>query len=334
MRLRKPSALVALAALAGACGGPEPSGVAMREYELSVRLGPEQVAAAQKGAEAFPPSFNPGIDTGEFAFPRHRSSGGGTTRTPGPGVSCPTANPNATPRLDPTTNVAGLAPVGRYRWRVQGERKLLGMTVPVDLYEQRLVQNARRTGPATFAFETVQPTLAGTEIVTYEVRTAATSQDVSAGSTRVVAGEPERGIVLRRIERFDRDGNPVGEFDFGIGLLVLPLPVRPGEHFTSTAVDRTNGITMQNEGTVLNKDRVDACGEPVDGWVVAGRLARSSPRPNEPSTVAEYRYIVGTQYGGMLLREEIDRQGDPNDTVKLNAHIAGLDPAPLPEAGR
>jgi hypothetical protein len=334
LRRRLAAATSAFAFLFTACVSTTPPSVTMRDFKTDVRVGPAELAAAHESAQALPSSFNPPIDEGQVEFsvqpgqtttPRRT-----TTRPTTPVLPCPTAAPSATPDEQPSDNVTKLPREGSYRWRGEGERMIAAFKVPIAGFHNRLVRSVQGT-LAEFTFQTVQPVLSGNEVTTWRVRTDTPSEDVSGPGVRTVVGAPGRGIAIVGIERVDAKGQPTGfSFKPAVGVTIVPLPLRPGESFTSTDADPRTGVTLQNSAEVLRKERVDACGKVVDGWLVKGTLTRSTTG-SSGTVAAQYEYVVAPQLGGVLVRENVDRQGDPEDTVKATYTIGQLDPDPLPK---
>jgi hypothetical protein len=71
---------------------------------------------------------------------------------------------------------------------------------------------------------------------------------------------------------------------------------------------------MQFTSTVSGKARVDACGTPLDSWILEvkdGKLISPTQNLDFSST-----YYLGTEYGGLMLRERTAFAGtDGSDGV-------------------
>ncbi len=79
----------------------------------------------------------------------------------------------------------------------------------------------------------------------------------------------------------------------------------------------------------MKRERVDACGEVVDGWLVQATQTFSGPAQTAPPRT--YNYIVAPQLGGIIISEEVHTataQGNTDVTFSLGQ----LKPAPLPPA--
>ena len=304
-------------------------------------------------------------DTGGGDFSRPKSGRPRLPRvTPlnPPKSTCPPAALTAFPAKEAGQTVDGVPAEGQYRWKRTGTQTLAtlpGVKLPVSGFEQRLVRNVTKVSDTEYTFETVQPDLGTniTTISTFKVKTAAVSKTVSppvappdlthptapvplpvtppgTGPTlpkapvpdSVSAGDPERGISLVKIQRVDAAGNS-SELTFTPAVLYLPLEVVPGEDFNAVGIDARTGSVLQNQAKVVKRERVDACGDVVDGWVVEATQTFSGTGQTAPPRT--YRYIVAPQLGGIIISEEIHTataQGNTDVTFSLGQ----LKPSPLP----
>ena len=229
--------------------------------------------------------------------------------------------------------------VGAYRWKREGEVRdvrFANIPIRVDGFEQRLVRNIVERSPDTdpttgvqspvFEFDTVQDDLTTRARVvrTWRIRKGALSvgsdaspipvPGVTSSTTR--AGEPDRGLALVRQVTTDAAGVE-HVFAPATPLLVLPFPVRPGEVFSSSAVDPSTFQVMAfSNATVGVAERVDACGTVVEGWPVAGTFQFVGPTGD--AVTFNYRAVVVPQLGGVIAAEQIDQgvEGGPGMNVK------------------
>lgn len=234
---------------------------------------------------------------------------------------CPEAKINAFPLEEATFESQRPPADGAYRWRRAGTQTVDGVTVPVSGFETRFVTGARRLSDSTFTFKTSQVGLDGrTAVTTWTVN----SEPVSAAAQGGSAGEPERGLTLNRIETFGRDGKQQAAFAPTPGILFLPLSVDPDERWTSVGGDPLTGQVLEHVAQVEGRVRVDACGELVDGWQVT-----ATQRLNGGQAVRTYRYVVATQYGGIIVGEQVDGSSG-GGAIKVTFNIAEV-PAPARE---
>ena len=303
------------------------------------------------------------VDGGPVALQRPRS-GPRARLTPLQPVksTCPPAALTAFPAKEAGITVDGVPAEGQYRWKRQGTQTvptLPGVKLPIGGFEQRLVRNVTRVSDTEFTFETVQPELAGgvTTISTFKVKIGAISKTVTPPVSppdvthptspvplpvappvtnptlpkppipdSVSAGDPERGISLVKLQRVDAEGN-TSEISFSPGVLYLPLEIQTGEQFTSVGIDPRTGSVLENKAKVLSRERVDACGDVVDGWAVESTQTFSGTSATAPPRT--YRYIIAPQLGGIIISEEIHTAG-AQDNTDVTLSLGQLKPAPLP----
>ena len=277
-------------------------------------------------------------------------------------AACPPAAMTAFPAKEAGQTLEGVPAQGQYRWKRSGTQTLANLpnvTLPVSGFEQRLVRNIVPISSSEFTFETVQPEL-GTDITTistFKVKIGAASKTVTppvdpSNLTRrrtpvplpvsppgsrptlppppipgsVSVGDPERGISLMKLQRVDRAGN-TSELTFSPAVLYLPLDVVPGEEFNSIGIDPRTGSVLQHQAKVTKRDRVDACGDIVDGWVVESTQTFSGPGQTAPPRA--YKYIVAPQLGGLIISEEI-HISTPQVTSDVVLSLGQVNPSPLP----
>jgi len=275
---------------------------------------------------------------------------------------CPPAALTAFPAKEAGLTVDGLPAVGQYRWKRTGTQTLAnlpGVKLPVAGFEQRLVRNVVRVSDTEYTFETVQPELGSdvTTISTFKVKTGAVSTTVTPpveppdpnhpprsvplpvqvpGTQPALpkapvpqtlsVGDPERGISLVRLQRVDAAGNS-SEVDFSPGVLYLPLAIVPGEEWNAVGVDPRTGSVLQHQAKVVKRQRVDACGDMVDGWAVEATQTFSGGGQTSPPRT--YRYIVAPQLGGIIISEQIQTTTAAG-TTDVTLSLGQLQPSPLP----
>ncbi|MGH9004753.1 MAG: hypothetical protein ACRDYV_16635, partial [Acidimicrobiia bacterium] len=292
------------------------------------------------------------------SFPAPRAPRPPTTRLPRPTplnppkAACPPAALNAFPAVEAGLTVAGLPAEGQYRWKRTGTQTMAtlpNVAIPISGFEQRLIREVKKVSETEFTFQTVQPELGTgvTVLQTFKVKTDAVSRGVeppvqtiplerpeqlpdevpfpsnpSVPSRRV--GDPERGISLMRIERVDAQGNS-SVLNFTPAVLFLPLAIEPGESFESVGIDSRSGQVLQHQAQVVRRERVDACGEIVDGWVVEANQTFSG----SGTATRTYRYIIAPQLGGVMISEQVKITA-PEGTLDVTFSLGQTKPAPLP----
>jgi hypothetical protein len=121
----------------------------------------------------------------------------------------------------------------------------------------------------------------------------------------------------------DKKGNTVSSFEPITGLLLLPLPVQQGLQFQSVAIDSKTGEEATFNATVLPRQRVDACGELLEGWEVKGDQTFSG------ATTRTEDLIVAPQLGGIVISDAI-AQTNGTDGIDTVSTIGQSKPDPLP----
>lgn len=292
------------------------------------------------------------------SFPAPRAPRAPTTRQPRPTplnpskAACPPAALNAFPATEAGLTLAGMPAEGQYRWKRTGTQTMAtlpGVAIPISGFEQRLIREVKKVSETEFTFQTVQPELGTgvTVLSTFKVKTEGVSRGVEppiqtiplerpkelpkevpfptnpqVPSRRV--GDPERGISLQRIERIDAQGNS-SVLNFTPAVLYLPLPIEPGESFESVGIDSRTGQVLQHQAQVVRRERVDACGEIVDGWAIEATQTFSG----QGTTTRTYRYLIAPQLGGLPISEQIKITA-PEGTLDVTFSLGQTKPTPLP----
>jgi hypothetical protein len=346
--------LVAIAALAvvttGACVQPDPPSVGIKSLAADIVFGatpieeeeaqpaafnPQPAAAVESEVDELPPQI--------FEPPQPKSFPRPPFQAPRPApVPCPEAAIDEFPDVIAPQNVpTGVRPKeGVYRWKKTGTRTLpSGITEEITGFEQRAIRNViqgaadpAKPGRERFTFEMAQPSGDRVAITRYAVDTLATSaeQNSPAGDLRVSTGEPERGVVIDAVSYTDASGSSSDRgFTPLSGLLLTPLPIRTGESFQSVAVDATTQQMWRYTAQLVKRDRVDACGEILDGWRTEGTLTVSGSGGGE----REFTVIVSPQFGGIPIMERFKGTDADGAAYDITYTIGQLEPSPFPTSG-
>lgn len=354
------AACLAVGFLSAACVQPGPPTVGMSKVEASLVFGitdvPQPVPSpVEQVAEIIRPSaVAPVADAPEpeeevpFQFakpfvPRFNQP------TAPPEEACPEASISAAPKIAPQPRISGPVRPGVSEWRIQAVQTVTGpdgSKTPdpsAEIGVPRIVRNVVERSTTRYTFEEVS-TLGNEGVVrvsTYEVNTAALNRNPSNGVGIVVTpgvGEPERGITLVKEELQDvNTGQARVTFEPTSGLLLLPLPVVAGERFASTATDPRTGETRTHEALVLERQRVDACGELIDGWGVTyqrrqgDNAVETAITSANPDAVVEHTMVFATQYGGVPILENFRlKEGQcERCPFEFKQRVGQLDPDPL-----
>lgn len=244
-----------------------------------------------------------------------------------PAEECPKAPPTATARDVVEVNISGPPAEGLYRWQRSGTQTVPGIEQPIEIsgFDRRIVRNYNEISDTVFEFQTVQTKLDSPNVIVSTFRVNTNPTQVAPGGAVVIeeprANEAEGGVALVKVEEFDQSGEAVGSpFEPTTGLLLLPLPVNSGEEYRSVANDPKTGQAIVHDAKVLGRTRIDACGEVVDGWEVEATQVRSD---NESTT---YKYLVATQYGGLLIQEGQTGTTAEGGEFDLTFTLGQLDP--------
>jgi hypothetical protein len=309
MRRRNAFALVVAVTVLGGCARSETAGLHVKGYAANLVFSANPRPPVQPPGMSGPTAPVPiTIDLPTAVFNDRPFTGPPLAPRP----VCAQAKPGAG-ALEPATPVApaGRRPeVGAYRWKRSGTQGISatngGGAAKVDLtgFERRVVRDVREvSGDGTFAYQTVKPDLGGaTYVTTWQVKPEALQERVSELDVAFSVGDPERGLSIKAIDSFDASNQMTGSFRPTTGLLVLPLPVVPGEQFTSVAVDPQTFQAAEFQAQVVSRDRVDACGDYVEGWRVSGTLTFSGAPPEQ------YDILVAPQLGTLVISEHVVTQ--------------------------
>lgn len=262
-------------------------------------------------------------------------------------VACPEAPVTAAPLVAPQPRITGDPRPGVTKWRETGYITVKNFETQQpqrqdfdSVGDPRLIRNFKRLGPQLYTFEEVVSSSDDITVTTYQVNNGAVTANPSDGVGIVATpgvGEPERGIVIKSIRTSSKQtGQLVYEFaPTGAGLLMLPLPVVAGERFTSTAVDPRSGQVISHDATVQERQRIDACGELIDGWGVdyMRRQTGESEFGALNATVdIEFHSVFATQYGGVPILRRIVAPEDLCNTIcplDITERVGQVDPSPL-----
>lgn len=323
------AALIAVAFLGSACVSAKPHGLRVGKGQTDVVYGASESPPAQGAGTTVPFVPTGDVLVGDFEVTQEGKLVPKRRPTPLPPiVACPEAAATAVP-AQPAGPTVPAAPVeGRYKWKREGTIKAAGPDgTPFDRgltgFESRaLVDVVSEEG--AFSFKVVQedPRTGILMRITYRVKTGATRVQTPAASASANQGDP-LGVRLVRIEYLDPEtGDPIPSRTFAPSppIPLLPLPVVQGATFAATSVDATTGV-IEVAAQVVERRRVDACGDVVDGWHV-----KSTWRRTGRADLA-YEYIIATQLGAMTIYERRDEEGESME--KADYSLAQLKPSPV-----
>jgi hypothetical protein len=314
-------ALLATASyLTAACAHQHAPGTTVKSFQANLTFGVKPMATPANFA---PGPVEPGAARLDALLPEQLTAPFFPTklRPPlGSQVPCPQAGNNAFPKDPAGLTVLNPPAVGSYRWKRAGQMTpaKFPAAVPISGFEQRVIQQVSAVQttmhPTTnepgilFTYQTVQPQL-GTQTLVRTTWQVKSNSPQSVGQTPIVqgtpnvrAGDPENGIVIKKIETLDLSGNVIGQpFAPVTGLLMLPLPIFQGDHFTSTATDPVLGEVGQIQATIGAKTLVDACGELTEGWEVTGTETFTGTQTETRSFTDVFSLVLG----GIVAHEKL-----------------------------
>jgi hypothetical protein len=347
-----------------ACVHPEPPTVGMSKVEANLVFGidavpePVQTPVEQVVAQYAPPppAADDEVAVEEAPAPSFDFNAGPKVPLLRPAVTserkaeCAAAPITAAAEVPPQPRISGDVLTGTSKWRLEGfltERPVGGEATRLDIADAadfpRSIRNVKKISDTRYSFEVVKAgdKLTGSDavtITTYEVNTAGVFVNPSQGVGTVATpgvGEPERGIVITKIQTVDpQSGQQLNKFEPQVGLLVLPLPVVSGDSYQSTAIDPSTGQTMTLDAVVIGRDRIDACGTLVDGWRVDAKQRSSGGLATAAALTIEYDVstIFATQYGGIPIFEKYAYAAEDCSLCpfEFRSRLGQFPPDPLP----
>ena len=310
---RAPTAavLLALVLTAGACtSGPAP-GVNVRSVATDLVYGIPPTPDPAPPANTAPEPVAPLGTVIRPSGPQPQK----TLEPIQPRDVCPDPKVDDFPR-PATSAVDGRPAEGSYRWIVDGTRVTQIGRIRLASAEVRQIQNVQTTTMG-FEFTMAQRDYGSQDTVftTFEVRNA----------------QSEDGVYLTQIQRVNSEREVT--FDPAPAVLVLPLPVEFGTEFSSVGVDPVSQEALRHQGTVKDRQRVNACGRWMDGWFVDAQ--RTFVGADGGVSQANYDYTVAVQFGAMLAFEHVESPCAPNEenecpdaepTLEFDAHIGQVEP--------
>ena len=313
-----------LAMLTGACGGPErPLNMGFKEIPSDVVLGDQTAATVPAGesSDGGAPVFN--LPPSIVALPPPRfDSVPRPVSAPPARPPCPTADPLQAPALEAPSTIDAPPAAGTYFFRNKGDYNVSGA-------------NPRRGAFPPMSFRTVKTTFQSGDGRVFDFTVAETLLDTTTTTTyRVVRaadiggaaeGTAEAGLYIRHIETRSSEGETAA-FTPTPELRLAALPLVRGARVEARGVDPTTATTMAFASTVAGKSRVDACGEPLDSFTLElteGRLIAPQQDLQFAAT-----YAVGTQFGGLVLRDTVAFTGTDGDAGVSRTNTSTISQVP------
>jgi hypothetical protein len=278
-----------------ACGGPQrPVDIGFKEVPSDVILGAHATPSPAPGPTATPTSTTAPPPPSVVALPPPTFDVGPEpvpTPVATPPPTCGTANPLQTPAREAPPTIPAPPAKGFYVFRNVGSYAVSGADArkgTFPLTSLRTVGNIVRTSDTSFTFDVSDLLGDVTTTTTYDVV-----------GTPIVPTALPAGLYLKQVKSVR--GQSSSTFAPAPELALAAFPLVRGAAVSSSGVDPQTATSMKFTSTVTGKQRVDACGTPLDSWVLEltdGKLI--SPTQNLDFSAT---YSVGTEYGGLLLRE-------------------------------
>jgi hypothetical protein len=304
--VRRVAALCALV-LVSACGGPPREvDIGFKEVPSDVILGAHATPTPMPGPVATPGPVAPPPPSVITLPPPTFDSGPEPTPSllAPPPPDCPTANPLQAPAREAPPAISTPPVKGVYIFRNVGSYAISGADARKGTFPAsslRTVGNIVRNSDTSFTFDVSELLGDVTTTTTYDV----------IGTALVPTAVPA-GLYLKQVKSVR--GQSSSTFAPSPELELAAFPLVRGASVTSSGVDPQSATSMQFTSTVTGKARVDACGTPLDSWVLElkdGKLISPTQNLDFSST-----YNVGTEYGGLMLRERTAFAGtDGSDGV-------------------
>jgi len=215
--------------------------------------------------------------------------------------SCPADDPLAAPKLEAPTSIGKPPVAGAYLFDNLGTFTVSGANARSGVFPPRTLRVVGNVSgqPGAFTYDVAERVGDTTITTTYGVKSQAS-----------LPGE-EPGIFILRMTYQRADGR-TGDFTPTPPLKLAALPLVRGAMTEQRGVDAQTQTVMTFRSTVEGKARVFACGEPLDTWTVhlqEGTLLSPTQDLEFDST-----YQLGTQFGGIVLRDLVAFRGQDGDS--------------------
>jgi hypothetical protein len=247
-----------------------------------------------------------------------------------PVIRCPEAPETSVPEEAAPREMSGLPEEGSYKWVLDGYTTLNRNRFPIRNHVQtHWLTDLNITDPgqpeANYEWKMVEVEGISTVTQTYVVDKTTPQQ---------------QGLKLAAIER-RTPGLPIESFRPNPPILLLPNDFMAGNDqvFRSAGVDPQTFQALEHTAFVLERRRVDACGEILDSWFVDGQQELISREANGEvtRTPINFDYYVATNRGGMIIQSvteapcpSIGQNGrcNPEGETFIVSHIGQVNPGP------
>lgn len=309
--------VLALALVAGGCGGPQP------KLTFGGKAVPVNVSFGKPG-EDDPRSNQPFVlapvlgGVGVIPVAEERPTTKITQPAPPPPppplVFCPQADPTDPadlPKAEAGRDFAGAPKLGLLPTRIEGKYTVNDKVEQFKETIQRFVFSSNTEANGTIRFG----------VFTQARGVSATSSYVSTQAADRVPGS--FGLDSIQTEGRGIDGRP--SFRSPKPLTLMQMRPTPGLTWTDATTDPLSGAAFTVSGKVIGKSRIDACGQLVDAWQVALTQTVVTPLQRIDS---EITYWVATQYGGLIVQESVSWRGTAGTDTVSGDYVATVNKDP------
>ena len=351
-RLRLIAATLCLLGLT-ACGPKQSVSLGVQDVTTDILLTGNHPTPAPTLPPAPPPPGFPFVPT-----PVQPTGDGNHIPLPPPPIDEPPAPPAACPQAPVYANPTTAAPnrptappkEGSYTTRVDGSFSLSGTSTANGSYGPAGARKVSNVGTLAGGVGWVYDITDEAGLVTsYEVVPQQVGQQTQPVENPNQQVPTQPGIYVTAFTYIRADKSALA-LTPQPPLMVAKLPFTAGDRWTAHSTDASRGVAITLNGqTGLNKDfkpvkdRVDACGTPLDAWWVEYTVdttpladpTKGSEPPSEldgPSLAMQFvgsRVAFGTQYGGLPLEDLYVLKGtDSGTNVSIVRHSI-IDSQPL-----
>ena len=291
---------------------------------------------------------------------------------PKPPSLCPDTPIGVFPKTAATVDIKGLPKEGLYRWQrnlILTKNPGVSGGVPVQrpfAIEKRAIRRVVKISDHEFSFQMVaaDPTTSGRQVVTsflvnnnpkllldQHINARTIGYTSIPGIDLVVPNPADTpGVFIVSIETLSEAGSIVKSFKPISPMMIAPLNegvFKTGETFRSIGIDAYSGSVLVNDGIVNNPTRINACGEPIEGYSVTLHQTYTDdiPLDDPAATVDKLRnyllngretrsadYMFATQYGLLPIQETLSVGNYELEPIAFRGkwQLGGVTPELLP----
>jgi hypothetical protein len=293
---------LSLALVAGACAGPKPSvsfgGKAVPVDVAFGKPGPDEPGAPQGPVVLAPVPGGMGV----IVVPADEA----TTSVPPPPHApptpafCPTADPTSLasqPKTEAGRDLGGPPKPQVLAYRIRGKVDIPTLKTAYDAFIFRVVSDASTASDGTihYSVKTLSPNVTST--ATY----VGTQAQVTQGGVEVPGS-----VALQSVKANTTTLDYTPSFNGSKAVTLLSMRPTPAKTWNDTTFDPLTQTAFKVSGTVVGKDRVDACGQFVDAWQAQISQDVDTPTQRIHADITDW---FATQYGGLIVKESVSWSG-------------------------